>query len=230
MESTQLLLCVQYTAELPPPTPTPSLPSLSLPHPSHPCSLPADCSISQVIKDDYRLQFCDIIILWAEDILFSILSTFSVPCCTLNVCLLYFFWKKFKIRTYWTEAQQNLNPLLFLSYSMSVCLFGLHFWCHCCFNYFASREIYRKIPIYIYSNMLEMSLGALGDIEVNVWSVMAIGLQLQRCRNSLSLSRLYNIQECTVKTQWKMFRQSWWLVGRVSHAECLQMFTVPAEG
>jgi hypothetical protein len=29
----------------------------------HPCSLPTDCSISQIIKDDYRLPFYNIIIL-----------------------------------------------------------------------------------------------------------------------------------------------------------------------
>jgi hypothetical protein len=46
----------------PPPTP-PSPPSPPC-HSSHPYSLPADCSISQILKDDYRLPFCEIIILW----------------------------------------------------------------------------------------------------------------------------------------------------------------------
>jgi hypothetical protein len=70
VESTRLLLCVSCCPTTHPPTPTspispPSPPSQSS-YPSHPCSLPADCSISQIIKDDYRLPFCNIIILWHQ--------------------------------------------------------------------------------------------------------------------------------------------------------------------
>jgi hypothetical protein len=46
--------------------PLPLLPSLPCFLPLPPSSPPTDCSISQILKDDYRLPFYEIIILWVK--------------------------------------------------------------------------------------------------------------------------------------------------------------------
>ncbi len=75
MDQSPVAMCMLLSSHphLNPPSP----PSHSS-HPSHPCSLPADCSISQIIKDDYGLTFYNIIILWSEFCKYSLTSSLSL--------------------------------------------------------------------------------------------------------------------------------------------------------